>query len=152
MKNNIIRYVTLSLIFLALFPTRLAAQDIDQRTLEDPVALAKKCVSHGLRDEIDNHCGFAVNVLILRKKYDPEFRSWLSFGGQYRVEIPSGKEEKMNPPTTSEVRLELYACASPLVPFRELVKSYGESTDPEALILTTLEGEKISYTYKNVCK
>ena len=62
MKINIIRYVTLSLIFLALFPTRLAAEDIDQRTLEDPRALAKKCVSHGLRDEIDNHCGFAVNI------------------------------------------------------------------------------------------
>ena len=72
MKGNIMRYVTLSLVFLALFPTRLAAQDIDQRTLEDPELLAKKCISHGLRGEIENHCGFAVNVYAIIGKYDRE--------------------------------------------------------------------------------
>jgi len=110
------RYVTLSLIFLALYPTRLAAQDIDQRTLEGPGALAKRCLSYG-PDYIDNHCSFAVNVLVLR----------IPILNSFRVTIRADSEVKIRSPLQSGERIYLTACTHPK---KEVVTESHEITRP----------------------
>ena len=101
------RYVTLSLVFLALFPTRLAAQDIDQRTLEVPHLLAKKCLSHGLRGQIENHCGFRLGVTyFIVKDNRPRKGTFWSY-----AEIPANTERMLiDPPLSFWENLVIGAC------------------------------------------
>ena len=109
------RYVTLSLIFLALFPTRLAAQDIDQRTLEVPHLLAKKCLSHG-PDYIDNHCAFDLNVTVSRgvDRPNPVYGTpGISVTSKFNVTIRADSEVEIRPPLKSGERISLDACPHP---------------------------------------
>ena len=125
MKNNIMRYVTLSLIFLALFPTRLAAEDIDQRTLEDPHLLPKKCLLRG-PDYIDNHCAFDLNVVVLREV--SPYGHFMTIRADSKVEI--------RPPFKSGEKLSLVACPHPKK-YTELEGSHDINPDGSHVFTVT---------------